>query len=204
MSDHTGDPLAGAPEGDGRAEGEPPGHTGPSHWLRGVGVVIVAVVIGIVLLPSATRAPLHVSTASSRSPSGSTSTTTTAPTTTTTLPAVIPGASSIRVLVANATSISHLAAGVATYLHSRGYDTITPTNATTHVSATQVFAATGQQGAAGTVVSVLGLAPTVIQPSTAVAPVASTGGATVVVIAGPDLGRLAPAASSTTTAGSPG
>lgn len=87
---------------------------------------------------------------------------------------------------------------------TRGYDTITPTNATTHVTATQVFAAAGQQGAAGTVVSVLGLAPTAIQPATTVAPVSSTGGATVVVIAGPDLGRLAPSAASTTTAGTPG
>jgi hypothetical protein len=201
----TGPADDGAPRGDGGdghddAHSDPP-HPGPSHRLRGVGVVVVAVVIGALLMPSATRPPLHVVTAASSS-----STTTTPPrgttsTTTTTLPTVVPGASSIHVLVANATTVPHLAAGVATYLRSRGYVTLTPVNASTHVSATQVFAAAGQQGAAGTVVSVLGLSAAAIQPSSAVAPVASTGGATVVVIVGPDLDRLAPPATTASTTG---
>jgi len=201
----TGPADDGAPRRDGHDahdddHADPP-HPGPSHRLRGVGVVVVAVVIGALLMPSATRPPLHVVTAASSSSttSGTTLPRGTSTTTTTTLPTVVPGASSIHVLVANATTVPHLAAGVSTYLRSRGYVSLSPVNASTHVAATQVFAAAGQQGAAGTVVSVLGLSAAAIQPPSAVAPVASTGGATVVVIVGPDLDRLAPAASSTTT-----
>jgi len=197
MTEHPGDGASGA---EGRGEGTMHPVSGAGNWLRGLGVVVVAVVIGALLMPSATRAPLQTASTSA------TTTTTTATghgattTTTTTLPAVVPGASAIHVLVANGTSISHLAAGVADYLHSRGYAILTPTNASSHVSSSEVFAASGQQGAAGTVVSVLGLAPTAIQPASAVAPVASTAGATVVVIAGPDLARLAPGSTTATTA----
>ena len=185
---------------------EPPA-SGGSRWLRGALVVVVAVVIGALLMPSATRAPLAVpasaqsaasSTTTSPSPAASfptarSTTTIPAPTTTTTAaPTVVPGASSIHVLVANGTSITGLAGGVASYLRSRGFGTLSATNASTKVSATQVYAAAGQQGAATTVVNALGLPASAVQPTSAVAPVSSTSGATAVVIAGPDLARLAP------------
>ncbi|HTZ08090.1 MAG TPA: LytR C-terminal domain-containing protein [Acidimicrobiales bacterium] len=169
---------------------------GPSAgWLRGLAVVVAAVVVGVVFLPSATRAPLRAATAASSSSSTTTppgTSPTSTSTTTTTLPTVVPGATAIHVLVANGTTITGLAAGIGTYLHSRGYTVIGAVNATAKVAATRVFAATGEQGAAGTVVSVLGLPASDIQPPESVAPVASATGATVVVVAGPDLGRLAP------------
>jgi hypothetical protein len=121
--------------------------------------------------------------------------------TTTTTGGVLAGASAIHVLVANGTSISHLAEGAASYLHGRGFVTLTPTNSTSKVTATQVYAASGQQVAATLVVNALGLPAGAVQPSSAVAPVASTGGATVVVIVGPDLSRLAPTAANTGTPG---
>ena len=70
-----------------------PGNDGPSGFLRGVGVVVVAAVIGVLLLPSATRAPLDVKTASQTTPT-TTSPPTTAPprSTTTTLATIVPGA----------------------------------------------------------------------------------------------------------------
>ncbi|HUY22883.1 MAG TPA: LytR C-terminal domain-containing protein [Acidimicrobiales bacterium] len=186
-----------APEND-----SPP----PANWIRGAGVVAVAVVVGIVLMPSATRPPIQVASASESTPTspaggttttaaGATTTTTARTTTTTAAPTVLPGASAIHVLVANGTSISGLAGGVGTYLRTRGFGTLAAANATTRVSATQVYAAAGEQRAATTVVGALGLSAGVVQPSSAVAPVASTAGATVVVIAGPDLARLAPGAS---------
>jgi hypothetical protein len=154
-------------------------------------------VVGILLMPSATRAPLHVATAAQGSaPATSSGTTTPRAATTTTLPAVVPGASTIHVLVANGTTVTALASGVGHYLQTRGYAILGAVNATTKVSATHVYAAAGEQGAAGTVVSVLGLPSSDIQPPSAVAPVASAARATVVVVAGPELSRFAPSGSS--------
>jgi hypothetical protein len=183
-----------------------------SGWLRGVAVVVIALIVGILLMPSAARPPLAVATTSSTPgtspttspPSGSAATTTTAPRTTTTSAGALAGASAIRVLVANGTTISHLAEGTATYLHSRGFVTLTPTNSTMRVTGTQVYAASGQQVAATLVVNALGLPSNTVQSSSAVAPVASTGGATVVVIVGPDLARFTPSGSSSSTAGASG
>ena len=96
------------------------GHPQPSGWLRGVGVVVVAVVIGVLLMPSATRAPLRRDHGVAVHPDTDASTTATrASSTTTTLATIVPGASSIHVLVANGTSITALAGGTSTYLRSR-------------------------------------------------------------------------------------
>jgi len=183
--------------GDGAGRDLPP----PTGFLRGVGVVVVAVVIGALLMPSATRAPLRVFAASQSTP---TTPTTTAPasTTTTTQATIVPGAASIHVLVANGTSITGLAAGTSTYLRSRGFATVTPTNATTKVTVTQVYTVSGPVRSATSVVSALGLSSASIEAASAIAPVPSTAGATVVVIAGPDLARLAPG-STTSSTGAP-
>jgi len=176
----------------------------PSGFLRGVGVVVVAVVIGALLMPSATRAPLEVVTAS-QSSSTSTSPPTTTPkagSTTTTLATIVPGAASIHVLVVNGTSITGLAGGTATYLRSRGFLTLPATNATTQVTGTQVYAVSGPSSSATTVTEALGLTASTIQPTTAVAPVRSTAGANVVVVTGPDLARLAPGSTTSSTGAS--
>jgi hypothetical protein len=195
----------GAPGGSGAGFGPdadrdaPP--VAPTGFLRGVGVVVVAVVIGVLLLPSATRAPLDVTTASQSTPTTTPTPTTTAPTaaTTTTLATIVPGATSIHVLVVNGTSITGLAAGTATYLRSRGFLTLTPTNATTKVTGTQVYDVSGPTSSATRVTEVLGLTASTIQPTSAVPPVANPAGANVVVVVGPDLARLAPGAGATTT-----
>jgi predicted transcriptional regulator len=103
-------------------------------------------------------------------------------------------------LTANGTTITGLAGGASAYLRSRGFGTVPVTNATTKVTTTLVYAAAGQQSAATAVVNALGLSSNAIQPASAVAPVASTSGANVVVVVGPDLSRLAPSGS-TTSAG---
>jgi hypothetical protein len=165
---------------------------------------VVAVVIGALLMPSATRAPLKVVSASQSTPT-TTPTSTTAPksrSTTTTQATIVPGASSIHVLVVNGTSISGLAGGTATYLRSRGFLTLPAANATTKVTGTQVYAVSGPSSAATTVTNALGLTASTIQPTTAVVPVRSTTGANVVVVTGPDLARLAPG-STTSSTGTP-
>ena len=174
----------------------------PSGYLRGVGVVVVAVVIGVLLMPSGTRAPLGVKTLASTSPpaSSATTTTTSAASTTTTLATIVPGAASIHVLVANGTSITGLAGGTSTYLRSRGFLTLAATNSTTKVTGTQVYAVSGPSSAATRVTEALGLPASTIQPTSAVAPVPSTAGANVVVITGPDVQRLAPSSTTTSSA----
>jgi len=205
MSDRDDGPaFPGAPGGRGGGDDhELPGSPPPSGWLRGVGVVAVAVVIGVLVLPSATRAPLRVVTASQSSSSTTTPPATTPSSTTTTVATIVPGSSTIHVLVANGTSITGLAAGASAFLRSRGFTTLTPTNSTTKVAATQVYTVSGPPGSATTVASALGLSSSAVRPATAVAPVASASGATLVVVAGPDLARLAPSGS-TTTGATPG
>jgi hypothetical protein len=192
---------------DSGANAEAPKTTGDDagvRWLRGVLLVIVAFIVGALLLPSATRPPLSVGLASESSPTTSSNQSSSSSpsqagsgpsaqaTTTTATPSVVPGAATVHVLVANGTTVTGLAAGVANYLRSRGFVTAPASNATTRVTGTQVYAAGGQQSAASTVVTALGLPAGTVQPATAVAPVPSTGSATVVVIAGPDLVRFAP------------
>ena len=207
MSDRYDDP--GSPGGAGGHNNGPdrenaPGSPAPTGFLRGVGVVVVALIIGALLMPSGTRAPLEVAAASqSSAPTTTTTSTTTAPragTTTTTQATIVPGASSIHVLVVNGTSITGLAGGTATYLRSRGFLTLPSTNATTKVTGTQVYAMSGPSSSATTVTNALGLTSSTIQPTTAVAPVHSTAGANVVVVTGPDLARLAPGSTTSSTA----
>jgi hypothetical protein len=195
-------PGAGSGGGDDRDPSELPAPTG---FLRGVGVVVAALILGALLLPSATRAPLAVTTASQSIATTTTTPSTTAPkagSTTTTVATILPGAASIHVLVVNGTSIAELAGGTATYLRSRGFLTLPSTNATTKVTGTQVYEVSGPTSSATSVTEALGLPASTVQPPSAVAPVRSTAGANVVVVAGPDLARLAPGAS-TTTAGAP-
>jgi hypothetical protein len=219
MSDRYDDPgypgLGGAGSGAGSGGGAGSGSgagasadrefPAPTGFLRGVGVVIVAVVIGVLLLPSATRAPLGVKTVSASTPPTASPTTTVprAGSTTTTLATIVPGAASIHVLVANGTSITDLAGGTSTYLRSRGFLTLTATNATTKVTGTQVYVVSGPSSSATSVTEALGLPASTVQPTSAVAPVHSTTGANVVVVAGPDLVRLAPTGSTTSSAGAP-
>jgi LytR cell envelope-related transcriptional attenuator len=170
----------------------------------GVAIVIVAVVLGVLLLPSATRAPLAAS--------ASTSATTTIPTTggsahghhhssTTTTSTTVP-ASAIHVLVANATLTNGVAGAVTTFLASKGFATLTATNALLKATASEIFTVGGTTAAEVHAVAVaLNLPATAIEPAATAAPVTSTTGANVVVIVGPDLATRFNPATTTTAAG---
>lgn len=169
------------------------GHRRPALGLLVLGA---AVVLGVVLLPSATRPPLAV--ASSSSPP--TTTTTTAPaaptTTTTTVP---PG--TVHVLVANGTTVPHGAGSVTSYLSSKGFGTLPAVDATdTHLSSSTVYVVNNADPVEGQeVASVLGL-PAADVVTSGTPPVASVAGATVVVVLGPQLAnRYAGTSTSSTT-----
>jgi hypothetical protein len=174
--------------------------------FRGLIVVIVAVVLCLLLLPSATRAPATAATGApaagqttttAASAAGHTTTTTTnsshshSGTTTTT----VPPPATVHVLVANGTNTNGVAGGVTTFLGQKGYGTLTATNALTRVQTTQIYPTGGSVGAAQEVAAALGLPASTVQAIGAPAPVSSSSGATVVVIAGPELAsRFAPSA----------
>jgi hypothetical protein len=156
-------------------------------------LVVAAVVVGVLLL--------HVG----QSPSGTTGSTPTttstttkaghASTTTTTTPA-----SAVKVLVANGSTTTGAATFFANELKSDGWSTLTPVTATTHVSASSVYFAAGQEAAAKKVATQLGLKVGVVQALSSSVPVSGATAADVVVVVGPDLGTQATSSSTTTTA----
>lgn len=185
---------------------EPPQRSGLG---RGVAIVVGAVILAALLLPSATRAPLSVVSSSRTTTGTSASSSTIASRTTTTgasgrstsTTAPAPKPSTIHVLVANATTVNGIAGAVTSFLANKGFATLTATNATTRLTATQVFYTTAGSAAEATeVAGALSLAPTTVQAASAVPPVASTGGASVVVVAGQDLATRFSSSATTTTA----
>lgn len=172
-----------------------------SGAVRGWALVAAIVVIGALVLPSATRpglgtaAPASASAAPTVAPSAGPSptasvaapnTTNPTPTTTAPLPNIAP--STIRVLVANATNTNGAASSVSSLLSGKGFSTLTPVNALTVVSTSQVYAIGGANAAAAReVAAALGLPASSIEPASQPVPVASVGAAMVVVVVGPDL-----------------
>src|SRR6204780_2339240 len=138
--------MSAAPASGNGSAARPPGEPlepGRPHSGRGLAIVVVAVVIGVLLLPSATRSPLAASAVTS----GTTPTTVptgrsaagghghhASTTTTTTVPPA-----SIHVLVANATTVNGVAGAVTTFLASKGFAALTATNALLKVSASEIF-----------------------------------------------------------------
>ena len=163
-----------------------------SGVVRGWVLVIVAVAIGAALMPSATRANLTASSSNvptTTAPPASTSSTTTtlAPVHGVTTTTARPDLSTIRVLVANGTNANGAAAAVSSFLSGKGYSTLTPVDALTTVSSSQVYAVNGATADAALVAASLSLPSSSVEPATQPVPVASTGGANVVVIVGPNL-----------------
>ncbi len=116
-----------------------------------------------------------------------------AATTTTTVPR-----SSVKVLVANGTSVAGAAGRYTQLLSGQGWATQAPVNASSTVSASSVYYASGQQASASAIASSLGLSSANVQPLTASVPVAGTGGVGIVLVVGPDL--AAQSSVTTTTA----
>lgn len=165
-----------------------------SGAVRGWVLVVAAVILGAVLMPSATRGMLaSAGTVPPTTELGivAGTTPTTAPAaTTTTRPAsttTAAPASSIRVLVANGTNTNGAAGKWTQFLSGKGYATSSAVDALTTVQATQIYAVNGATGAAEQVAQSLGLAASSVEPASMPVPVSSVGDATVVVVVGPDL-----------------
>jgi hypothetical protein len=157
--------------------------------VRAFVVLVIFVVAAIALVTVGSRpsvsgnATTPGTTTPSTAPHRTTSTTTT---TTTTI-----ARASVKVVVANATHATSLAAHYSTQLGAQGWAMQAPLDATTTVATSAVYYAAGQQGSAAAIAASLGLKPAAVMALTTAVPVAGVSGDDVVVVAGADLAAQA-------------
>lgn len=169
---------------------------------RGLLVLLVAVIVGVLVLNSLDNAPKK-DTAAKAKVTTTTSTTIVQETTTTSVALCAPG--DIKVLVANGTSTSGVALTATNSLKKARYSTIDPVKTTSTVPATAIYYSPGYQQEAVVLAAVLNLPPAVVQemPAATQLPVASLGTAKVLVIIGGDqVASFAPGSSSSGNASS--
>jgi len=153
-------------------------------------LLAVGVVVGVVLLNIGSRAPADLGVSGVTT---TTSTTTASSSTTTTAPV---DKSAVKVLVANGTNTNNAAGFFAQKVGALGFQTLPSVDATSKVPTTTVYYAAGQQSAAQSIASSLGLKPAAVAPLTTSVPVQGTTGDDVLVVVGAD---LAPQVTATTT-----
>lgn len=167
---------------------------------RGVALVVVAVLIGLVLLRNGldtsevvTASKPAKSGASAKGDRSSASTTTTV---------ALRSPSKVTVIVLNGTSVGGAAGKYSTAIGSAGYQMLTAGDAATKIPATQVFFAPGYQREAAAVAAAAGAPATLTPVPLPTPPPGQVGAANVVVVIGADLANLTPttmAATTTTT-----
>lgn len=183
--------------GGDRGGGESHHDAPPFHVVRGVALVVVGVVLGVVLFHSVGRAPAGSAAPVAATPSAP-STTTTSPAPTTTAPPRPPA--QVRTLVANGTKTSGAGGKVSDTLRKAGYDVLAPTNTTSPAASSAVLFLPGFASEGGAVATALGLPSSTVMPVPTPSPVANSQAANVVVVVGPDLaGQAAPAPTAPTT-----
>jgi len=165
---------------------------------RAAAIVVLAVALGVILLEVGTRAPTGFKPTVTV-PTVSVPTTTTVPTggarSTTTTTAL--NRASVKVLVANGSSVNGAATSYTTLLAHQGWGTLTAVTADAKVASSVVYYASGQQAAAAALSAELGLPSSAVQALSPAVPVAGTAGAAVVVLIGADIAAKVP--STTTT-----
>jgi hypothetical protein len=168
--------------------------------LKGVGVLVAAVALGVYLVSlgdgarSLTSAPVsHSSHPVTRTTPSTTAPPATAPSTT--APPAAQPSTTVKVLVANASQTNGIAAYYSGKLSSAGWGTLTPVTATTAETSSTVYYASGQEADALAVAAALGLPSSAVQPLGGRVPVVGITQADIVVVAGDDLAAKVPASS---------
>jgi len=166
---------------------------GPNRGARAPSLSALRALLVIVVFAAATVVLVDVGTRPSvSSPATGTaaSTTTTAPhhkpstssTTTTTEPH-----SSVSVVVANATDVNGVAAHYSSVIAAGGWSMQTPVDATATEATSSVYYAPGQQEAAASIATTIGVKPSEVLPVSSATPVSGISGTDVVVVIGQDL-----------------
>jgi hypothetical protein len=153
----------------------------------GIVLIVAAVLIGLLLLVKGYDSEGGVVSTGAESASPTTATTApSAPTTSTTAPVTTNPPAQVSVKVANASGGSGLASKTSATLQEKGYTQVTITDAPSLVTSTQVLYVKGAKGDAEQVAAALGVDAAAVQPMPTPPPIALSG-ATVLVMAGPDL-----------------
>jgi len=162
------------------------GRSAGTQTFRGVLLLAVAVVIGIILLNTANKPPASTLAAGSTPHHGSSATTTLPPAPTTTTPLRAP--KDVKVLPANGTLVNGAGARVGVTLAQSGYNVLAAVSATSNsATSTVVYYTQGYDREAAALAILLSLPASAAQPMPTPAPVPDTKGANVVVVVGPDL-----------------
>ena len=169
------------------------GRSAGGAMARGVALIVVAVLVGLVLLNATdSPAPLNVSSdetpdegSTGTQPSAETTTTTGATATTATTVAGARPAAEVTVLVANGAKVQGAAGKLSTEIAKGGYKMAAAAN-TAPVPTSTVYYAEGYEAEANAVAALLTPVPPVA-PMPTPAPVDDLRGAQVVVVQGPDL-----------------
>jgi len=176
---------AASPSGD-----RPSGRSNASMAGRGAFLVLVAIAIALLILgkgldnspSSGTSAPATTTTTAAQE------TTTTSPSdTTTTAAQTSTTLSAFKTLVGNGSGVKGAAGCASKQLNAAGYQTLTPVDATTKPAATQVYYTANHKTDGQAVATVLGAKVTGAMPVHP--PVASLGGASVLVVLATDLAK---------------
>ncbi len=174
----------------GRGQDAP--HQGATALGRGVFLIVVAVVIGVVTLHSIGK----TTPAASTSPTAPPTTATTPPTTAAAAPAhsgTTAGSAArppgqVLTLVANGTRTSGVAGRISDSLQRDGYNILSPTDTSGTANSSGVYYTSGYNREATAVGSFLGLPASAVQPmSSGPSVIGGTKGAAVIVVIGPDL-----------------
>jgi hypothetical protein len=153
----------------------------------GIVLIVAAVLVGILLLVKGYDSEGGVVSTGAESASPTTATTAPqAPTTSTTAPVTTNPPAQVSVTVANASGGSGLASKTQSTLQSKGYTQVAITNAPSVVTSTQILYVEGAKGDAEQVAIALGVDTAAVQPMPTPPPL-TLSGATVLVLAGPDL-----------------
>jgi hypothetical protein len=167
--------------------------------LRGAGLLVVAVILGIILLRNGGGDPYSraVRTVATPPPEAPVRT----PTPTITVPVRTPN--DIKVLPANGTSTSGAGTAIFNRLKQAGYNVLAAGNSTSPATTSNVYYNPGFEREARVVAQLLGLPDSAVQPMPTPPPVSDTRGSDVIVVVGPDLAKQSnpvPATSPPTTA----
>ena len=175
----------------------------PSTGGRGVVLLGVALLLGIIILNQFDTGAIDVDTSVSTDAGDDEETTTTRRSGVSVVPipttrAVRPPAE-VKVLAANATATSGLAGRTRDYLQTVGYNALAPTDATRVVEATQVQHTAEFEAEARALAQLLQLPASSVRPIEENPPVPDSRGADIALIIGPDLRLPGDAATTTTT-----
>jgi hypothetical protein len=173
----------------------------PSSPAKGIAVVAVALVLGVIIL---WRVPRSGGAGSSSSKTTTTTTSSTVPQATTTT--AVPSMAGVNILVVNAAGVAGAAGKVANVLKAGGLATLPPGNAVqSGANQSSVYYADGFQNQANRVAQLLGL-PAAVGAIDATQIKGGAQGAQVVVMVGKDLSTItAPTTpGATTTTAKPG